>query len=205
MNTQYVVLLSCLLTTVTLSPASASILDTATYGGHIYYLLDRKGWHESEAEAVRFGGHLVTFNSAEEYVAIGPHFQTVAVEYTVANICGNCVHVPLWIGLNDSTLEGSFTWISGEPVTYTDWNAGEPLGSLPDEDYVAMLVGGRWSDLLADASAGFPAGVPSGLVGPAFGIVEIGSSIPEPSTVILIGLGIAGLRGSLKRQKSRVG
>lgn len=200
MNAKLVVLFSCLLTTATLNQASASIIDTTTYGGHTYHLLDPKGWNESEAEAVSLGGHLITINSVEESIVM-TGLKTVAMEYALAYLCGNCIDVPVWIGLNDSLLEGSFTWISGEPVTYTNWHLDEPSGSLPDEDYVAILGGVHWSDLLANASAGFPAGAPSDLFGPAFGIVEIGSSIPEPSTILLIGLGIAGLGWSCKRQK----
>ena len=33
---------------------------------------------------------------------------------------------PIWIGLNDLTLQHSFDWTDGSEVDYTFWNAGEP-------------------------------------------------------------------------------
>ena len=46
--------------------ANATVIDTATYGDHTYYLLDYKSWTASEAEAVSIGGHLVTVNDGAE-------------------------------------------------------------------------------------------------------------------------------------------
>ena len=40
-----------------------------------------------------------------------------------------------WIGLNDAASEGTFAWVSGEPVTYTNWAPGEP-NNAGGEDYV---------------------------------------------------------------------
>lgn len=44
-----------------------------------------------------------------------------------------CVYICLylladnwWIGFTDIKTEGSFEWISGQPVTYTDWFQGPP-------------------------------------------------------------------------------
>ena len=38
-----------------------------------------------------------------------------------------------WIGLSDSSSEGSFDWSDGSGVDYTNWSTGEP-NDLDDED-----------------------------------------------------------------------
>jgi len=84
-------------------------------------------WHDAEmfAEnnwigAAFIPGTLATINSAQE-------------EYWVA---GTFMTLPyLWLGFNDETVEGAWEWLSGEPVTYTNWAPGEPVDFLGDEDY----------------------------------------------------------------------
>ncbi len=43
---------------------------------------------------------------------------------------------PFWIGLSDEGHEGSWAWMSGEPLSYTDWMDGEPNGGT-GENYVS--------------------------------------------------------------------
>ena len=31
-----------------------------------------------------------------------------------------------WIGANDKDSEGNFTWVSGKPLTYTNWDQDQP-------------------------------------------------------------------------------
>ena len=31
-----------------------------------------------------------------------------------------------WIGANDKNFEGNFTWVSGKPLTYTNWDQDQP-------------------------------------------------------------------------------
>ena len=65
------------------------------------------------------GGHLVSINDAAENA------------FLVANILiGAFSDVPLWIGLSDSTSEGTFVWSNGDVVAYENWNTGEPNSYL---------------------------------------------------------------------------
>lgn len=139
---------------------------------HIYYMLDESTWTAAETEAVSLGGHLVTINSADEnswLISIFDPLVTSAAD-------------SFWIGLNDVGVEGSYEWISGEPVTYLNWDAGEPnqLSSL--EDYCNMynhFFGiphtGLWNDNLDNAYNVL-----------AFGLVEV---IPEPASALWIPIG----------------
>ena len=118
------------------SGAQSPILAETTYRGHHYYLLKEMTWQNAEATAVSLGGHLVTINDAAEH------------EYLWA-LWGRD-HL-LWIGLNDVKEEGSYVWVSGQPVTFLNFAADEPNNLGNGEDYVHMWSQffdscGRWND-----------------------------------------------------------
>src|SRR5689334_4266397 len=103
---------------------------TNAANGHQYYLLDAEYWTDAEAEAVQLGGHLVTINDAAE-------------NDWVLNTFGYFGGTPqiLFIGCTDQGHEGMWTWTSGEVVTCTNWNTGEPNnggGAFPYENCSAM-------------------------------------------------------------------
>lgn len=113
---------------------------TNSANGHLYYLLNYLSWPAAEQFAASLGGHLATINDAAENQWIYDTF---------AGYEGG--KRAMWIGLNDSASEGTWTWVSGEPVSYLNWSYGEPnsgAGYFPDEDHAVM-----WN-----ASSGFPAG-----------------------------------------------
>jgi hypothetical protein len=165
------------------TPAAAvSIVASAVYGGHTYFLLSQANWSDSEAFATSLGGHLATIGDASENAFIYETF--------TAN---GSVNRGLWIGLNDAASEGVFVWSSGEPVGYTNW--GSALGGPPepnnggsggvDEDYAHILFpgdprAGTWNDA-PDVDAPF-GGIP------ILGVAEI-DSVPEPHGTLLFGFG----------------
>ena len=141
---------------------------------HTYLLLAQDNWSGSEAEAVTLGGHLVTINDADENQWV---FDTFSQDRN------------LWIGLyqpaGSPEPDGGWTWISGEPVEYLNWDVPEPNDSgYAGEDYVqiwgnaAEIAGdpdfrhaGKWCDVSNDGYLSLP-----------FGVVEV---VPEPSTITL--------------------
>jgi hypothetical protein len=78
-------------------------------------------------------GHLVTIGSAQENAF-------------VQSQGGG------WIGFTDDPAqaagasEGNFVWVTGEPVVYTNWNAGEPNNSGGAENFGLMYTNGLWND-----------------------------------------------------------
>ena len=52
-----------------------------------------------------------------------------------------------WLGLTDTQNEGTFKWIDGSALTYTNWNNNEPNDWDSGEDFVEMLTNGKWNDL----------------------------------------------------------
>src|SRR5690349_2818675 len=122
-------------------PAQAAVLAGPIVNpanGHTYYLLSSSTWTKAEAEAVRLGGHLVTIRNPQEDRWIFSTF---------GDWGGG-----LWIGLTDRQKTFHFTWVSGEPVTYTNWSAGQPdNGTGGIEFYVHMWpkgheFPGQWND-----------------------------------------------------------
>jgi hypothetical protein len=88
-------------------------------------------WAEAAAQAEAVGGHLVTISSQAENDWVWRTF-------------GGPDH-SLWIGLSDLAEEGTWVWTNGEPVTYTNWDVGEP-NNLGGEDYGQLFMAGTWND-----------------------------------------------------------
>jgi len=152
--------------------------------GHTYYLLDQSSWTDAQTQALLLGGNLATIRNASEESWV---FGTFA--------CYGDVNRSLWIGLNDASVEGTFVWVSGEPVTYTDWLPGQPDNNLSDapENYVQIIAldngfnvpANTWNDI-GNSGAGFPQ------LGPIYGVVEVlpdSVIVPEPSAAALLCFG----------------
>ena len=125
---------------VRLTPAPGDF-TTNPANGHRYASVNALTWAEAEATAASWGGHLISLNdAAEETWAVGAFGGTFA------------------LGLNDLAVEGAHEWTSGEPVTHTNWCAGEPNNAggpgppFAEED-VALVSGGCWYDVAATGPA----------------------------------------------------
>jgi len=144
------------------------------YNGHVYFLLDNSNWTDAEAAAVQLGGHLVTINDQTENAWI---WDTFGVGTSIA----------LWNGLHDSTPDSSFAWISGQPVTYTNWANGEPNNGNSTNNFGHLwgwsTPSGQWTDWF-DLAVIEPPFAPA--TTPIFGVVEV---IPEPSSAMLLTVG----------------
>lgn len=117
----------------------------------------------AEAAAQQFGAHMVSFQDAQENQDV-----VNALNASPYPLSSNSV----WIGFSDATTEGTFIWLDGAPVTYTNWAGGEPnnnipgccgtpgwLGGCPNdlrcsqgEDCVQLYANGQWNDLGCDGT-----------------------------------------------------
>lgn len=118
----------------------------------------------AEAAAQQFGAHMVSFQSAQENQDLVNALN--ASPYPLSSYA-------VWIGFTDAAQEGTFIWLDGAPVTYTNWASGEPNNlnpgtccSIPSwlggcnndircsdgEDCVQMYSNGTWNDLGCDGS-----------------------------------------------------
>lgn len=173
---------SVLLLGFTISVQSAQALSfnsaSNTYKGHVYSLTTYDSWTGAQSQAVAKGGNLVTINDAAE-------------ESWLISTFGNNL---FWIGFNDVATEGTFEWVSREPVTYTNWIPGQPsnttyqANNYQGEDYTVMNWDGQpqWNDF-SNTNSNYP---------PFQGIVE---TVPEPLT--MLGAGTALGFGSFFKRK----
>ena len=111
--------------------------DHATFfRGHSYLLIvDAQSWEEANAFATSLGGYITTINDSTENIYLTD---------LVQRLDQGTFH----IGLNDQNREGNFVWANGEPVSYTNWNEGEPNDGGGGEDLVSLdpSFGYRWND-----------------------------------------------------------
>jgi len=139
--------------------------------GHWYQFIDcLVTWNEANFLAsgstfMSVSGHLATITSAEENAFI---FDSVA--------SGNNA----WIGLSDAETEGVFTWVTGEPLDYTNWFTGEPNNdAILGENFGEFKADGSWNDWNSVAETSY--------------IVEYSTSVPAPPGIVLFGIAFAGL------------
>ncbi|XP_068111592.1 mannose-binding protein C-like [Hyperolius riggenbachi] len=81
------------------------------------------------------GGNLATPKSAAENSAIQEILSTKG-EATKA-----------FLGMSDLQVEGIFKYLTGEKITFTNWNLGEPNNSKDNEDCVEIQDNGKWNDI----------------------------------------------------------
>lgn len=134
-------------------------------------------WVAAQSNAVSLGGYLAAIGSAAENAAARSY------------VNGALAQMSVWIGLTDEAVEGTFVWVNGEPVVFTNWSAGEP-NNFGNEDYTEMVSNGQWNDLASSSRR--------------FGLVEqvLVSAVPEPATLLLVFGGLLGLGAVRSRRRS---
>ncbi len=100
---------------------------------HCYILvLGGRNWSEANTACAGFGptSHLVTVTSAQEMALVD-------------SVYGN---FEVWAGGNDIAAEGTWTWTTGEPMTYLHWDGGEPNNDNGGEDCMVLRTNTEWND-----------------------------------------------------------
>lgn len=189
-------LLSCL---VLIVGTHASALPTS-FGGSAYEYVPVAAltWAQAEAaaEAAIYGGvhgHLVAIESGAENAF-------------VLGLLAGVAH-SVWIGATDVAVEGEWRWVTGQQfwtgnasgttgpdVLYANWGPGQPDNYEGSQDWATMFgaavppgfIPGAWDD------GGFYGGLPDSVYFREGYVVEYDlTSVPEPSSVLLLGGGLA--------------
>lgn len=111
-------------------------LDWYEFGEFCYKPFDdKKTWHGARDECRKNGADLVSIASLTEQSWLESYLYMATSD--------------VWIGLNDLSFSGLFSWSDHHPVTFTYWAPGEPNNHLGfNEDCVEMYAQtGRWNDI----------------------------------------------------------
>jgi hypothetical protein len=113
-------------------PDGCSSIGATDDNGEFILCTDEESWVGAKDRCVELGGLLASIRS-------------VAESQTLAGGIANTA----WIGFNDFDDEGSFEWLDGTAVTFTNWNAGEPNDYGQGEDCTEIIAGvgsNVWND-----------------------------------------------------------
>ncbi len=150
--------------TVTLSfstiPQSSSPANLITYNNHLYERYDyHLSWTEARAFCESNGGHLVTITSEQENEA-------------VKDLLSGCPFGVYSIGATDPNQSGNWSWVTGEPFVYENWDPdSEP--SQGQEEYYSQIIGqinppnkqiGEWNDVENNGGGDFYSKKNSGFI-----------------------------------------
>ena len=136
-------------------------------------------WDEAKADAENRGGYLATPTSLGEWNFIKSNYTT----WLGPTDPGGYQSRMGWLGAYQTNPSGpnldSWTWITGEPWSFTAWHGGEPNGGGNENHLVTWFhEGSGWNDVYAN---------------PFRYYIEYDTNpIPEPSNALLLGLGLVG-------------
>lgn len=101
---------------------------------HSYEIIydDLANWNQAKEVCETLGGHLVTINSKAE-------------EEKIINMLNETDLAAIWIGGTDVDLHGTYQWLTGEPMDYTNWPNGEPNMNSDLNHYMVLYkIAGEW-------------------------------------------------------------
>lgn len=205
MKTARIISLTLIIVLGIISIVNADSLQIQSFdNGHWYQRIDSNmSWQDAKTYADGLGGYLATITSQNEQ------------DFIWSNL-GATIDDFIWLGGTDEVVEGTWKWVTGEtfwiglangyPVdnAYTNWayntvpNDAEPDNIGRGQDYLAFFPvryghNGGWDDF----------GLPDYNHLQPFIVEWNPTSVPEPSTILLIGSGLVGIIASRRYFKKQ--
>lgn len=135
------------------------VIGEATYQNSQYLLVDDAvTWDEAKSKAEEKGGHLAVITTQEE-------------QNVINGLLGKGNQRQYFIGGLKSSE--NFTWCTGEALSLTNWDLGEPNNYANKENYISIYENGKWNDIFNTAYQGY--------------IVEIESEEPVVESPLSVG------------------
>ncbi len=114
-------------------------------GSHYYCSNSLASWAAAEQACQNNGGHLAIINSASEN------------QYIASRLQANTA----WIGASDTNNEGTFSWVDGSPITFSQWAWRQPNNYNGNQDYLELYRSGEWNDQNGTVSLEYVLEIPS--------------------------------------------
>lgn len=127
------------------APRPAAVDCGDNPAGHCYALeVTLKTWDAAResCESMVPAAHLATIEDAAENLDAFAYARTVPFDPAETTNHRSI----MWLGGNDFAVTTDWVWLTGEPMDYANWRAGEP--SMEDEHCLIMLgaEGGLWDN-----------------------------------------------------------
>lgn len=94
-------------------------------------------WSQARADAQAKGGDLACFPTAARW------------DRAIATLGPNALdnYVGLWIGASDAATEGTWTWVNGQPFSFSEWATGRPSSVVGNALDYAEVSGGNGGEI----------------------------------------------------------
>lgn len=180
--------------------ANSAVISLGTFDSHQYY-------YDTSAFTSIFDARSAALTNGYELVSITSSTENDFLINEITNDVGiNNALRTAWIGLSFDSSSSNWIWDSGELFSYSNWRpAGTCVGFAEPtgEDAGVMYVNqpgcnatGLWADTFSSGTEAFNAIYETSATGGTQG------SVPEPSILTLMGLGLAGIIGSRRKRKT---
>jgi Lectin C-type domain len=137
---EYTILVSLFVVLASSLPAQKWVKHPSS--GHRYAITTRMSWTNAQAQARKWGGHLVTIGSRAEHDWVFAQFGKFVPG----------VEDGYWIGFSDAAKEGTWVWSNGAKPKFTNWLSNQPDNKFGVEHYAHVWgptfgTQGKWNDI----------------------------------------------------------